>query len=156
MRLSDFNNAVSLLEQWIEHAQLAVPYYPSNDAAPNTYKDMRESYDKHKIFFINSEASDTTIYSHKKYNIMFRAIHDKMHYDYELSFKFEDEKTLSKITEQVFLQWCLDNNKCLDTAFNAMKVINAEIRGQIEFYEENNDFVVNQKEYVLDYLNVLT
>lgn len=153
MRLLEFTKAINLLEKWIEQAQLQVPYYVCSDA-PNTYKSMIESRNKHGMFFISNKASGKTIYSNKKYNIMFRAIHDKMHYDNGLSFSFKDEKKLSDLTEQKFLQWCLDNDKNLITASNSMKIIHCEIAGQISYYEKNKKFVEDQLTFALDFLNV--
>lgn len=156
MKLKEFNKAVKLLEIWIEKQPYKVPYSVS-DNAPNTYKAMVKSYEKNKIFFVNGESSDKTIYSNKRYNIMFRAIHDKMHYNNKLTFSFEDEKKLSKLTEVEFRDWAIECGYidfCPEIVDHVCKIINAEIRGQIEYYEKNKDFVLDQKAYVMEYVGV--
>lgn len=156
MKLKEFNQAIKLLEIWIEKESHKVPYSVC-DNAPNTFNEMVRSYKANKIFFVNGEASDTTIYSHKRYNIMFRAIHDKMHYNTGLTFSFEDEKTLSDVTEIEFRDWAIECGYidfCPKTVDNVCKIIEAEIKGQIEYYEKYKKYIDNQKEFVLQYLKV--
>ena len=78
-----------------------------------------------------------------------------MHYDKGLSFSFQDEKILSALTVNEF-------RDVVYNRFNAThwemvivgEIINAEIRGQIEYYELNKSYVEDQKQFINDYLEV--
>lgn len=122
--------------------------------APSTYKAMRKAYEDSiklngKGFFTVYGGGDHGLLG-REYNIRFRALHDSMHYKYDLSFSFEDEKKLSDITKKEFM---LHSYRILGlTQFETFvigQVIDREIRGQIEYYEVNKNYVANQAEFIL-------
>lgn len=129
--------------------------------APNTYKAMRESYEKTLRdsyrgvgYFRVYGGGDHGVLG-REANIQFRALHDAMHYKHNLSFKFEDEKKLSDITKKEFMLYAYRNMGL--TAWETYcigEVINAEIRGQIEYYEKHGQYVSDQTKFILEYLGI--
>lgn len=126
----------------------------TSNKAPNTYKAMRSEFDKTGIFKVYNGGDHGLL--GKTYNIRFRALHDAMHYKHNLSFSFQDEKKLSLLTALEFAATCY--NELDATHFEMVMVrdiINAEIKGQIEYYQENKKYVDNQSKFILDYLEVV-
>lgn len=153
MRKIDYLIGLEALESFIEQQSYAIPYCGMNKA-PSTYKALCESYEKNKIFFVSNESSETSIYSSNQINTAFRAVHDSMHYLHGLTFKFKDEKKLSDITALIVFKWCKAQGYPGNVAYSAFKIVQAEIKGQIEYYERYDKFVVNQADYVKTWLNV--
>ena len=153
MLKSDFDQACNILELFIDANIHAVPFRVVDDA-PSSYKSMRAFYHDHGYFGINGQASNKTIYSSALKNIQFRAIHDQMHYTHKLTFSFKDEKILSQLTAQKVRSWAWDNGFTAFQCSNVYKLVNAEIKGQIEFYEKNKQFIDDQSAYIMKYLGV--
>lgn len=124
----------------------------SSEIAPNTFKGMKAYYNDFNKFLVYNGGDHGHLGS--DYNIKFRAIHDYMHLKHNLTFSFEDEKKLSDITILEFrtiaqkLGFKLEVRKILGA------IINAEIKGQIEFYEVNKNYVEDQKQFINNYLKV--
>lgn len=127
--------------------------YGSSDKAPNTYKAMREFRDDNGYFLVYNGGDHG--YLGKYYNIKFRAVHDSMHYSRGLTFSFEDEKELSDISATLFSSIALNELKSTYyEMYLVYNIIQAEIKGQIEYYELNNKYVTNQSKFIEEYLNV--
>lgn len=125
--------------------------YRVSEDAPNTFKSMKRHYETHGYFLIYNGGDHGFI--GKEYNIKFRALHDYMHLNNNLSFKFEDEKKLSDITCEYFVDIAKEYLNLNETELSNIKtVINAEIKGQIEYYEKYNKFVSDQKIFIRDYI----
>jgi hypothetical protein len=127
--------------------------YRESETAPSTYKAMRETRDRLGYFVIYNGASLTSIFS-PEINVKFRAVHDSFHYFFELGFTFNEEKHLSELQALDFYFTALRAGYSELIADSIYKIVNAEIRGQIEYYEKNKKFIKNQREYILNYLNV--
>ena len=153
MNILEFNKSLKIIESFIDSKISEVSYKVVGNA-PEKYSDMVRLYNDTGYFHINGESSNLTIHTNPKYNIKFRAIHDKMHYDFKLDFKFNSEILLSKITECVLFAWAHDQGYAVHDIDNACKIVDAEINGQIKYYQENGDFVKNQREFVLNYLSI--
>lgn len=149
----EYRKALLALENYINHGALGVRYMTSLNA-PNTYKKMISHRNEHGHFLVFSGKSDTTIFSSQELNIKFRALHDKMHYDLGLTFSFKDEKKLSTLTGLSVFNWLKKQGYSLEIAYHALKIVNAEIAGQIEYYERRGKFLENQREYIETYLQV--
>mgnify|MGYP000309156475 CR=1 FL=1 len=152
MNNHDLQDAIKALQLFCNVESLSVPYFTANEA-PSTYKSMREYRDKHHMFCIFDGGSEDTILPYRS-NIEFRAIHDKMHYDLKLTFTFKDEKKLSNITSLKVFKWLRQRGFTKKVAYNTFKLVNAEIKGQIEYYERKNKFLDNQTEYIKTWLGV--
>lgn len=127
--------------------------FESSQDAPSTYDEMVAYYNKNGKFLVYN-GGDTANYLGHEYNLKFRALHDFMHYFYRLKFTFKDEKILSDITANQFYfvggKLGMNIRECLIIK----AIINAEIKGQIEYYELNKTYVLNQTEFIEKYLKV--
>lgn len=124
----------------------------ASEIAPNTFKGMKAYYNDHGQFLVFSGGDHG--YLGADYNIKFRAVHDSMHLNKNLTFKFEDEKKLSDITILEFRSIAAELGYNLKVRKILGAIINAEIRGQIEFYEINKNYVTDQKQFINDYLKI--
>ena len=127
--------------------------YGSSANATNKYKEMRKFRDENGYFEVFNGGDHG--YLGKYYNIKFRALHDSMHYSRGLTFSFEDEKELSDISAKLFSSIAYNEfNANHWECYLVYKIMTAEIRGQIEHYELNKNYVNDQKEFINTYLNV--
>ena len=126
--------------------------YKTSYSAPNNYQEMLSSY-KELGYFEVYRGGD---HGHlgEIYNTKFRAVHDYMHIKHNLTFKYEDEKKLSDITILEFRTIAQELGFRYEVRKILGAIINAEIRGQIEFYEINKEYVPDQKTFINDYLKV--
>ena len=127
--------------------------YNTSEDAPNNYKDMVRYYETHGKFLVYSGGDHG--YLGEEYNIKFRALHDYMHWYHDLSFSYGDEKTLSNNTMKDFsaIAWH-EMGLTAWECYVIRKIIDGEIRGQIEYYELTGKYVSNQVEFINDYLRV--
>lgn len=126
--------------------------YVSSSDAPNTFRSMVDYYIEHGVFKVFDGGDHG--YLGKEYNIKFRALHDFMHYYNGISFSFKDEKKLSDITVKLFMQTARELKISFTECFFIGEVIDAEISGQIEYYEKNKEYVTNQSNFIDTYLKV--
>lgn len=127
--------------------------YKASSIAPSTYKAMVTTYEALDCYIVYNGGDHGFL--GKEDNIKFRALHDAMHRENSLTFKFEDEKKLSDITKEIFMEiaWSTLNLTTWET-WVIGEIINAEIKGQIEYYEKNNSYVEDQKQFITEYLGV--
>ena len=124
-----------------------------SEVAPNTYKGMRQYRDDFGQFLVYSGGDHGLL--GEEYNIKFRALHDAMHYENELTFKFEDERILSDLTALEFELIASKLGYDIKVCFNVSKVITAEIKGQIDYYEKYNEYVTDQSKFIYDYFGLV-
>ena len=144
-----YNNIEKVIDRLITRYGIQ---YESSEDAPNTFKSMVNSYVEHGIFKVFDGGDHG--YLGKAYNIKLRALHDFMHYYNGITFSFKDEKKLSDITVKLFAQTARELNISYTECFYIGQVMDAEIKGQIEYYEVNKTYVVNQMDFIDSYLNV--
>ena len=127
--------------------------YKASSIAPNTYKAMVTTYEALDCYIVFNGGDHGFL--GQADNIRFRALHDAMHRENQLTFKFEDEKKLSDITKEIFMEiaWSTLNLTQWEV-YVIGEIINAEIKGQIEYYEENGKYVEDQKQFITEYLEV--
>lgn len=127
--------------------------YKASNEAPSTYKSMVEFYNENGFYSVYNGGDHGFL--GQEDNIKFRALHDAMHLENELTFKFEDENKLSDITKEIFMEiaWSTLNLTTWETWIIG-EIINAEIKGQVEYYQKNNSYVEDQKQFITDYLGV--
>jgi len=149
---SDIEQGYGILKEVIDHyIETHNIAFISSEIAPSTFEGMKAYYYDFGKFLVFSGGDHG--YLGQEYNIKFRAVHDFMHLKYKLSFKFEDEKVLSGKTEADFgLIACYTLNKTASECHLLMAIIDAEIKGQIEYYEKNKEYVKDQREFINDYL----
>jgi len=138
-----------IIDQYIQDNNIS---FITSEIAPNTFKGMTEYYNDHGQFLIYNGGDHGFL--GEEYNLKFRALHDYMHIVYDLKFTYNDEKLLSSITAFDFMvlgRILGMNNDDLALVGN---IVNAEIRGQIEYYQENKSFVDDQSKFIQEYLKV--
>jgi hypothetical protein len=76
-----------------------------------------------------------------------------MHYTNNLTFSFKDERILSEITAKQFnvIGWRVFGMTIAE-CYDVSDIINAEMKGQIDYYELNKKYVADQKAFINDYL----
>ncbi len=121
------------------------------EVAPSTFKAMKMYYEGTGELLIYNGGDHG--YLGYEYNIKFRALHDFMHLKNDLKFTFKDEKILSDITADLFKDIAYSNLECTHFEIGLVSnIISGEIRGQIEYYENNNKYVKNQVNFINNYL----
>jgi len=143
-----YNNIKKIIDYLIDCHKIT---FESSQDAPSTYNEMVAYYNKNGKFLVYN-GGDTANYLGHEYNLKFRALHDFMHYFNNLKFTFTDEKILSDITANQFYLIGLDMGLDIRNCLIIKAIINAEIKGQIEYYELNKTYVPNQTEFIDNYL----
>ena len=145
-----YHNIREIIDLLIERKGIK---FEISDDAPSTFKGMKEFHENNGYFLVYDGGDHGFL--GESYNIKFRALHDAMHLENDLSFSFEHEKQLSMVTQWEFMQIAYrELNKTQWETWCIGQVIQAEIRGQIEYFEANNKYVDDQKAFILDYLQV--
>lgn len=152
--LKDIERAYDLIRQCIDYTiERDSIKFISSEIAPSTYKGMRQYRDDFGQFLVYSGGDHGML--GEEYTIKFRALHYAMHYENELSFSFKDERILSEMTSMEFSD--IAYNRLGATLWESRviyRVIEAEIKGQIDYYEKYKSYIPNQTEYILNYFNI--
>ena len=151
MNIRLFQSALEAAKHIIDHNIDMVSYVVSSDA-PETYHEMVEFYESTGYFCIYDGGGESIWGS--DYNVKFRAIHDAMHYHTGLTFSLKDEKVLSEYSAIEFMNQARKLGYSTEVSQAVYELINAEIKGQIEYYESNGDFLLDQVTYIKRYLQV--
>lgn len=145
-----YNNLRLIIDILLERYN--VRYEESQDA-PSTYATMRQERDNRGYFVVYNGGDHGML--NREYNIRFRALHDAMHYKYNLSFSYDDERKLSDITAiEAFLVAYNELGLTTWESFVVREIVTAEIRGQIDYYQANKKYVKDQTQFILNYFNV--
>ena len=123
-------------------------YYPTPNA-PETWADLKAwhkaSGDNASVAMpVYDGACENSIYPTKEDNYLFRAWHDSIHLQYNLSFSLEDETEVAHIHQEQLTAIRAPN--CVK------KAILADTLGQVEYYYKYGSFVPNQREFVTSVL----
>lgn len=148
--LSGYENLKACIDKYLNIHEVA---YQASSEAPSTYRDMVHFYETHGYFKVYSGGNHGIL--GKEYNIKFRALHDHGHLIYDLSFSFKNERILSdnQKRDMQLIAW----NTLGLTAWDVHvigKIIDCEIRGQIDYFETNGTYVVDQVAFVLNHFNI--
>jgi hypothetical protein len=114
----------------------------------DTFAKVQAHYEKTGKILVWKGASDNTIFSSPQFNHIFRAWHDYHHLKHNLAFDKEGEN-------QVMLEQYKD---CLNIGLGAkmenfiFSVLDAEINGQVEYFETMGYFPEDQKAFTLSYI----
>ena len=126
--------------------------FNSSENASSDFQIIKEDYIKTGMLTVYNGGDHGHL--GKEYNIKFRAVHDFMHIKYNLSFKFNDERILSDKTILDFRSIASQLGYRLEERRILGKIINAEIRGQIDYFAEHRSYVEDQKEFINNILKV--
>lgn len=142
----------ALISYWTKKAFLTfypkVTYTPTPHA-PERFKDLKQfagALDGSALLPVYDGACDRTIYDKPTDNIAFRAWHDAIHLEKNLSFKKVDEY-------QVGIIHC-DQLRLIKAPQHVIDAVFYDVCGQIEYYERFGKFVDDQKAFVQDCLTL--
>lgn len=107
-----------------------------------TFNRHLERFKQSKTIHIWTGASENTIFGDPKINHFFRCWHDYTHLKYEL-----DYTPLNEIHVCALQMAELDNTMLFERL-----LINAEITGQILYFNNFNDFPINQRKFAYNFL----
>ena len=142
-----FNSAISELTVFIKKRCLQLSIdgwsYFETDKAPESFKELL-TYKDSKSLPIANYGNEFTIYPNESANTSFRFWHDCLHIEYNKGFSFNDELFISNI----HIQDARKEGLSLD----AIRILIADTRGQIQYYYKHKEFVTYQKAFVQEYL----
>ncbi len=140
----------ALISHWAKKAFSTfypkVTYTPTPDA-PEKFSDLKQfsgALSGDLILPIYDGACDRTIYDKPADNVTFRAWHDSIHLEKNLTFKKADEY-------QVGIIHC-DQLRIIRAPQQVIDAVFYDVCGQIEYYERFGRFVDDQKAFVQDCL----
>ena len=143
MRKAEIDEAVCELEQFYlkksDELHRDGWSFRTTPLAPESFRDLHYSA-LGKCIPIASYGSELTIYSKSVYNYYNRFWHDVTHLQLGKGFSFADETT-------VILEQCRQLAEA-GVSINAQRVFWADMYEQAKYYEDNNAFVNNQKQFV--------
>jgi len=113
---------------------LKINYKVVNDA-PTSYSKLMKY--KHSSFLpISGDGCKSSIYGSEENNHIFRAIHDYIHINNELTFNYEDEMKVCDIHLEL-----LEGYNLSDLARLLLEI---DVKGQIMYYDKHKRFVKDQ------------
>ena len=119
-----------------------------SDDAPNTFEDLKQFVNDHGYYEVYNGGCDHTIYDDPQTNYAFRAWHDYHHVTKNLDFTPLNEMKVVLLQIQDIYNLFGVNDKTIEIA----NIIYADGIGQVEYFEKYNDFPIDQKAFVNDYL----
>lgn len=123
-----------LLEQ-VEFIDVENPY--------STYEEMTRDIRVGKLF-ISSQHCDNTIFGKASVNVMFRAVHDWLHYSNNCDFSYENELIVNYHQNIYF--------KSLGASQFDLDLLNIETAGQIVYHKNTGIFPTNQRAFAISEL----
>lgn len=116
--------------------------------APATFEEACTYYYRTGRVLVSNAHSANTIYGDPEINLAFRAWHDFAHINGQYDFTLEGER--ATCAAQKRLAFSYGRNAFERTEFS--ELIHAEVTGQAECYEAHKAFPVNQRGFVLAYI----
>lgn len=134
----------NFVERAYEYDFGKLPFHADADA-PNTFKKLQEwGASGEQSIPVYSGGCEYTIYSTDEANHLFRAWHDRLHLRHNLGFKKADEIKVSELHCSTL--------RAVGAPYNVVKAMEADVEGQVRYYDETQEYVVNQLEFVADCL----
>ena len=143
--------------------ELTLSYSPDELKVPSTGKTIHAMWQQAKAgecpFIVYSGANDSSnLFFSPQVNLLYRTVHDFDHaINYSVnrgSTKYEDELYLNCLMAKRVYDWAM----CSDyyTEQDALMVFFAmyhDTVGQVKYYKEHGDFVVNQRRNTVDFIS---
>jgi hypothetical protein len=148
---TEWNKAIELLSNVAEYEASSIEYEVA-DTTTNSWEEFKEKCKKDGYITVSKDECDNSIYDSPIVNRMARVWHDKLHLNHNLSFSLEDEIKVAK-----YQQLDIDNYRMMhfseysqSVVDLAKKIIYIDVAEQLKYYYENNEYVENQKAFVLN------
>lgn len=113
-------------------------YYATNDA-PESFKELK-ARSTDMIIPIADYGSNTSIYSSNTINTLFRFWHDVLHLENNLGFSLNDETAVADLHIKAAKEFNLSPL--------AIRILEADTKGQVQYYFKHKEFVSNQEAFV--------
>lgn len=113
--------------------------YYTTDNAPETFKELKDQA-KNMVIPIADYGSNTSIYGSTATNTLFRFWHDVLHLENNLGFNLKDETTVADLH--------LEAGKAFNLSPLALLILEADTKGQVQYYFKHKEFVSNQEAFV--------
>lgn len=113
--------------------------YYETDQAPETFKDLKQRTEG-MLIPIASYGSNTSIYSSSSINTLFRFWHDVLHLENNLGFSLEHESAVANMH--------IEAAKAFNLSPLAIQILEADTKGQVQYYFKHKEFVNNQEAFV--------
>lgn len=117
--------------------------YRPTENAPETFADLKAQTHGF-VIPIADYGCENTIYDSAHTNILFRFWHDKIHLEEGLGFNTDHENKVADIH--------LKAARLHRLSPLAVKILEADTKGQVAYYAKHKDFVGNQSAFVDSYL----
>lgn len=156
MTLERFNNGIKVIKAFLDDVYRNKNFSIAPTTTDNFDKFVAET-EANGYITVTLEGCENTIYktddcSGVFYNILARVWHDTWHLNSHLNFSASDEKIVCELQIQEFKEWFNKNdNKLLE---DCIKIIKADIVGQLEYYDKFKQFVPHQISFIMGYLGV--
>lgn len=109
------------------------------------FLDMQVDIGNFKRLKVSSLHCDNTIFGFPMINQMFRAVHDYLHFMYNLDFSHENELMVNYYQNSIF--------KKLGASVWDLDLLNIETAGQIVYHKKFGDFPKNQRTFTIQQLS---
>jgi len=119
-----------------------------NGESCDTLEKITSYYDRTGKLLVWRGESDTTIFSLPDFNYLFRAWHDYHHITKQLPFDTEGESMVATYQAQDIHALALPAH----VKHFCIALIDCEVNGQIEHYNQTGEFLSNQKAFACDYM----
>jgi len=143
MRKAEIDEAVYELEQFYTRMSSILEIngwsYKVTHEAPETFKELTYKT-QGKCIPLANYGNELTIYSKPEFNILNRFWHDVTHLQLGKGFSFADETT-------VILEQCRQLAEA-GVSINAQRVFWTDMYEQAKYYDEEGQFVNNQRKFV--------
>ena len=126
----------SILEKMQKYLDNNDIIYTLSSHAPDTYERLKTECTPNNLIVWNG-ASETSIWG-KEGNYLFRAFHDHIHLSYDLSFSDEDEGAV-----------CDKSIELLKLNPSERRLMEIEIKGQLDYKNKYGDFPVDQLAFTI-------
>ncbi len=155
MTKTEFNQGIEDLSMAIIGIVSDIPIkFEIEDKTTNNYKKMVNDYAVSRILSVSREGADTSIYGNRYVNILARVFHDYIHITRYLDFSKEEERSVAKIQKGMVFNYLAMQDVPYDRAKVASTIIYKDVIEQVEYFYENNKFVENQLEFMMNKLGV--
>lgn len=147
----NFNKAVQEMAR-----RLHPDGYDLSANAPETLEGVTKYYQQHGRFCIFNGASEKTIFGCNKTNYDFRAWHDYHHLQMQAPFTLEGEIQVMEAQQRDIINLCGDASLPFTQQPERVKfwckLLDIEVKGQVEFYLKNGYFIEDQMQFTKEKL----
>lgn len=143
--------------------EITVSYSSDETKVPSTGKAIHAMWEQAKVgectFVVYSGANDSSnLYFSPQVNLLYRTVHD---FDHALNYKvsrgttkYKDELYLNCLMAKRVYDWTLCSDYYTEQdALLAFFAMYHDTVGQVQYYKEHGDFVVNQRQNTVDLID---